>query len=108
MGKASQSRAVLAALGVPTERGPCPCYNASLAVTHNRSLVSCTFPVLGSQGTGIFQLKSVRPGDDALLPVLFQFLQPSTLAAGRSLRRQERDTKNKSFINKIHKPVLQH
>ncbi|KAI3953060.1 hypothetical protein MKW98_020255 [Papaver atlanticum] len=73
-----------------------------------RSLVSCTFPVLGSQGTGIFQLKSVRPGDDALLPVLFQFLQPSTLAAGRSLRRQERDTKNKSFINKIHKPVLQH
>ncbi|KAI3995772.1 hypothetical protein MKX01_007251 [Papaver californicum] len=71
--KASQSEAVLEALGEPIERGPW--YNASLAVAHNRSSVSCTFPVSGSRGTGIFQLKAVRPGDDALLPVLLPFLR---------------------------------
>ncbi|MCL7035553.1 hypothetical protein MKW94_005224 [Papaver nudicaule] len=71
--KASQCQAVLEALGEPIERGPW--YNASLAVAHNRSSVSCTFPVTGSRGTGIFQLKAVRPGDDALLPVLFPFLR---------------------------------
>ncbi|KAI3984674.1 hypothetical protein MKX01_039291 [Papaver californicum] len=45
--KASQSQAVLEALGEPIERGPW--YNASLAVAHNRN--------------------------DALLPVLFPFLR---------------------------------
>lgn len=46
------------AIGNPIVRGPW--YNASLAVTHRRHSVSCTFPVSGPQGTGVFQLRAVR------------------------------------------------
>ncbi|OVA02314.1 Cytochrome oxidase assembly protein 1 [Macleaya cordata] len=73
MEKASQSQAILDALGEPIERGPW--YNASLAVAHRRSSVSCTFPVSGPRGTGIFQLKAVREGDDSWLPYLLPFLR---------------------------------
>lgn len=58
--KASENRAIVEALGEPIVRGPW--YNASLAVAHRRHSVSCTFPVSGPQGTGIFQLKAVRQG----------------------------------------------
>ncbi|GJT53173.1 hypothetical protein Tco_0988227 [Tanacetum coccineum] len=44
------------AIGEPIARGPW--YNASLAVTHKRHSVSCTFPVSGPQGSGIFQLRA--------------------------------------------------
>lgn len=60
MEKASKYPAVIEAIGEPILRGPW--YNASLAVAHKRNSVSCTFPVYGPQGTGIFQLKAVRNG----------------------------------------------
>lgn len=66
MEKASQNQAIIDAIGDPIERGPW--YNASLAVAHRRNSVSCTFPVSGPQGTGIFQLKAVRTGEDAWFP----------------------------------------
>uniref|UniRef100_A0A5B7BT00 Mitochondrial import inner membrane translocase subunit Tim21 n=1 Tax=Davidia involucrata TaxID=16924 RepID=A0A5B7BT00_DAVIN len=62
MEKASKNQAIIDAIGEPIARGPW--YNASLAVAHKRHSVSCTFPVSGPQGTGIFQLKAVRNGDD--------------------------------------------
>lgn len=58
--RASKNQAIIEAIGEPIERGPW--YNASLAVAHKRQSVSCTFPVSGPQGTGIFQLKAVRNG----------------------------------------------
>ncbi|XXG90590.1 hypothetical protein AAC387_Pa12g2319 [Persea americana] len=61
--KASENRAIVEALGEPIVRGPW--YSASLAVAHKRHSVSCTFPVSGPQGTGIFQLKAIRQGDDS-------------------------------------------
>ncbi|KAI5670673.1 hypothetical protein M9H77_11037 [Catharanthus roseus] len=70
MEKASKNETVINAIGEPIVRGPW--YNASLAVAHKRHSVSCTFPVSGPQGTGIFQLKAVRNGDGAW----FSFLRP--------------------------------
>nr|XP_010933147.1 uncharacterized protein LOC105053610 [Elaeis guineensis] len=60
--KASQNQKIVEALGEPIVRGPW--YDATLAVGHRRHSVSCTFPVSGPQGTGIFQLKAVRSGED--------------------------------------------
>ncbi|XP_038975514.1 uncharacterized protein LOC103717947 [Phoenix dactylifera] len=60
--KASQNQKIVEALGEPIVRGPW--YDATLAVGHRRHTVSCTFPVSGPQGTGIFQLKAVRSGED--------------------------------------------
>ncbi|XP_042973853.1 uncharacterized protein LOC122305397 [Carya illinoinensis] len=68
--KASKNRAVIDAIGEPILKGPW--YNASLAVTHKRHSVSCTFPVSGPQGSGTFQLKAVRNGDESWL----SFLRP--------------------------------
>ncbi|KAL8539059.1 hypothetical protein ACS0TY_000884 [Phlomoides rotata] len=68
MEKASKNPAVTEAIGEPIVRGPW--YNASLAVAHKRNSVSCTFPVSGPQGTGIFQLKAVRNGDDTWFSIL--------------------------------------
>ncbi|XP_019709455.1 uncharacterized protein [Elaeis guineensis] len=59
--KASQNQKIVETLGVPLVRGPW--YDASLAVGHKRHSVSCTFPVSGPQGSGIFQLKAIRVGD---------------------------------------------
>ncbi|KAL2541702.1 hypothetical protein Adt_02680 [Abeliophyllum distichum] len=70
MEKASKNQAIIDAIGEPIARGPW--YNASLAVAHKRHSVSCTFPVAGPQGTGIFQLKAVRNGEDSW----FSFLRP--------------------------------
>eukprot|EP00262_Sarcandra_glabra_P008906 TRINITY_DN22847_c0_g1_i1.p1 TRINITY_DN22847_c0_g1~~TRINITY_DN22847_c0_g1_i1.p1 ORF type:complete len:195 (-),score=24.98 TRINITY_DN22847_c0_g1_i1:204-788(-) len=61
--KASQNQTIKDALGEPIVRGPW--YNASLGVAHRRHSVSCTFPVSGPQGTGIFQLKAIRQGENA-------------------------------------------
>ncbi|KAG0472960.1 hypothetical protein HPP92_014817 [Vanilla planifolia] len=60
--KASENQKVIEALGNPIVRGPW--YEASLAVGHRRNWVSCTFPVSGPKGSGIFQLKAVRQGED--------------------------------------------
>ncbi|KAL3728738.1 hypothetical protein ACJRO7_033340 [Eucalyptus globulus] len=68
--KASKNKAIIDAIGEPIKKGPW--YNASLAVAHQRHSVSCTFPVSGPQGSGIFQLKAVRNGDDTWL----SFLRP--------------------------------
>ncbi|KAF3961927.1 hypothetical protein ACB098_12G143600 [Castanea mollissima] len=68
--KASKNKALLDAIGEPIVKGPW--YNASLAVAHKRKSVSCTFPVSGPQGSGVFQLKAVRNGDDSW----FSFLRP--------------------------------
>lgn len=57
MEKASKNKAIIDAIGEPIVRGPW--YNASLAVAHKRHSLSCTFPVSGPQGSGIFQLKAV-------------------------------------------------
>lgn len=54
------SKAVIEAIGKPIEKGPW--YSASLAVSHQRHSVSCSFPVIGPQGTGILHLKAVRNG----------------------------------------------
>lgn len=62
MEKASNSQAIKDAIGEPIVKGPW--YNASLAVAHKRQSVSCTFPVSGPHGNGVFQLKAVRNGDD--------------------------------------------
>ncbi|XP_057965097.1 uncharacterized protein LOC131155740 isoform X2 [Malania oleifera] len=66
--KASKNQAILDAIGEPIVKGPW--YNASLAVAHKRHSVSCSFPVSGPQGTGIFQLKAVRNGDDSWISFL--------------------------------------
>jgi hypothetical protein len=60
MEKASNSQAIKDAIGEPIVKGPW--YNASLAVAHKRQSVSCTFPVSGPHGNGVFQLKAVRNG----------------------------------------------
>lgn len=60
MEKASKNQMLIDAIGEPIVRGPW--YNSSLAVAHKRHSVSCTFPVSGPQGTGIFQLKAVCNG----------------------------------------------
>lgn len=70
MEKASKNESVINAIGEPIVRGPW--YNASLAVTHKRHSVSCTFPVSGPRGTGVFQLRAVRDGDDTW----FTFFRP--------------------------------
>ncbi|KAJ8749141.1 hypothetical protein K2173_013748 [Erythroxylum novogranatense] len=62
MEKASNNQAIKDAIGEPIVKGPW--YNASLAVTQKRHTVSCTFPVSGPRGNGVFQLKAVRNGDD--------------------------------------------
>nr|CAD1819011.1 unnamed protein product [Ananas comosus var. bracteatus] len=67
--KASQNQQIVQAIGDPIVRGPW--YNASLAVNPRSHSISCTFPVSGPQGTGIFKLKAVRSGDDTW----FSFLQ---------------------------------
>lgn len=69
--KASKNKTIIDAIGEPIVRGPW--YNASLAVAHQRHSVSCTFPVSGPQGTGIFQLKAVRNGEEKWS----SFLRPS-------------------------------
>ncbi|XP_020079903.1 uncharacterized protein LOC109703621 isoform X2 [Ananas comosus] len=66
--KASQNQKIVEAIGVPIARGPW--YDASLAVAHRRKSVSCTFPVSGPQGSGIFQLKAIRSGEDGLFSFL--------------------------------------
>ncbi|EPS64821.1 hypothetical protein M569_09957, partial [Genlisea aurea] len=68
MEKASKNQQLIEAIGEPIERGPW--YNASLAVAHKRHSVSCSFPVSGPLGTGMFHLKAVRNGDDAWLSIL--------------------------------------
>ncbi|KAJ4851334.1 hypothetical protein Tsubulata_005701 [Turnera subulata] len=60
--KATDNQAIKDAIGEPIVKGPW--YNASLAVAHKRHSVSCTFPVSGPHGNGLFQLKAVRNGED--------------------------------------------
>ncbi|KAH7669659.1 Cytochrome c oxidase assembly factor 1 protein [Dioscorea alata] len=60
--RASQNQKVVEILGEPIARGPW--YDASLAVGHRRHSVSCTFPVTGPLGSGSFQLKAIRNGED--------------------------------------------
>ncbi|KAJ3693116.1 hypothetical protein LUZ60_012211 [Juncus effusus] len=62
--KASENQKIVESIGVPIMRGPW--YDASLAVGHKRSSVSCTFPVSGPNGSAIFQLKAIRNGDDGM------------------------------------------
>ncbi|ESQ50410.1 hypothetical protein EUTSA_v10002102mg [Eutrema salsugineum] len=69
MEKVMNSKAMIEAIGEPIEKGPW--YNASLAVSQQRHSVSCSFPVIGPQGSGILHLKAVRNGEDSL----FGFLQ---------------------------------
>ncbi|CAH2051158.1 unnamed protein product [Thlaspi arvense] len=69
MEKVMNSKAMIEAIGEPIEKGPW--YNASLAVSQQRHSVSCSFPVIGPQGTGVLHLKAVRNGEDSL----FGFLQ---------------------------------
>ncbi|CAN7047444.1 hypothetical protein IGI04_025486 [Brassica rapa subsp. trilocularis] len=69
MEKVMRNKAMIQAIGEPIEKGPW--YNASLAVSQQRHSVSCSFPVVGPQGTGILHLKAVRNGEDSL----FGFLQ---------------------------------
>ncbi|XP_021763314.1 uncharacterized protein LOC110728020 [Chenopodium quinoa] len=63
MDKASKNQEVINAIGEPVVKGPW--YSASLAVTHKRKSVSCTFPISGPQGDGVLRLKAVRDGDDS-------------------------------------------
>lgn len=64
MEKVMTSKAMIEAIGEPIEKGPW--YSASLAVSHQRHSVSCSFPVIGPQGTGILHLKAVRNGGKLL------------------------------------------
>ncbi|XP_076910190.1 uncharacterized protein LOC143567741 [Bidens hawaiensis] len=97
MEKASKNRDVVEAIGEPIARGPW--YNASLAVTHRRHSVSCTFPVSGPHGTGIFQLRAVRNGDSWL-----PFFRPhdwEILIMEALLHVPENEDKNKTFRIRI-------
>ncbi|KAL6601495.1 hypothetical protein ACP70R_044715 [Stipagrostis hirtigluma subsp. patula] len=66
--KATDNPKVVEAIGVPILRGPW--YESSLDVGHRRRSVSCTFPVSGPQGSGHFQIKAIRNGEDGLLSFL--------------------------------------
>ncbi|WOK94913.1 hypothetical protein Cni_G03618 [Canna indica] len=66
--EASQNQQIVESLGLPIVRGPW--YDASLAIGHRRHSVSCTFPVSGPQGSGIFMLKALRQGDDTTFSFL--------------------------------------
>ncbi|KAM7272000.1 hypothetical protein ACFE04_031214 [Oxalis oulophora] len=68
MEKANQSQVIKDAIGEPVKKGPW--YNASLAVAQKRHSVSCTFPVTGPNGNGVFRLKAVRNGEDNWLSFL--------------------------------------
>ncbi|XP_024980745.1 uncharacterized protein LOC112517626 isoform X2 [Cynara cardunculus var. scolymus] len=97
MEKASKNQAVIDAIGEPIARGPW--YNASLAVTHKRHSVSCTFPVSGPQGTGIFQLRAVRSGESWL-----SFFRPrdwEILIMEALLHVPENEEKNRTFRIRI-------
>ncbi|KAF6144429.1 hypothetical protein GIB67_024656 [Kingdonia uniflora] len=63
--KAKRNPAIVDVLGEPILRGPW--YKAALSVSRKRHSASCSFPVYGPKGTGVFQLKAVRLGDDSLL-----------------------------------------
>jgi len=60
--KATNNVSLREALGEPITRGQW--YNTTLSVAHHKRSVSCTFPVVGSQGSGILQLKAVRHGEN--------------------------------------------
>ncbi|KAL4558620.1 hypothetical protein LXL04_036821 [Taraxacum kok-saghyz] len=94
MEKASKNQAVIEAIGEPIARGPW--YNASLAVTHKRHSVSCTFPVTGPQGSGIFQLRAVRNEEENWL----SFFRPrdwEILIMEALLHVPENEEKNRTF-----------
>ncbi|KAD4584406.1 hypothetical protein R6Q59_036731 [Mikania micrantha] len=94
MEKASKNQAIVEAIGEPIARGPW--YNASLAVTHRRHSVSCTFPVSGPHGTGIFQLRAVRNGEESWL----SFFRPrdwEILIMEALLHVPENEEKNRTF-----------
>uniref|UniRef100_A0ACD5VZN4 Uncharacterized protein n=1 Tax=Avena sativa TaxID=4498 RepID=A0ACD5VZN4_AVESA len=65
---ATENRDVVETIGVPILRGPW--YDASVVLGHRRRSVSCTFPVTGPQGSGLFQIEAVRSGDDGMLAFL--------------------------------------
>ncbi|XP_076906048.1 uncharacterized protein LOC143562004 [Bidens hawaiensis] len=94
MEKASKNQAIIDAIGEPISRGPW--YNASLAVTHKRHSVSCTFPVSGPRGNGNFQLRAVRNGEESWL----SFFRPrdwEILIMDAQLHVPENDEKNRTF-----------
>uniref|UniRef100_A0A7N0ZVK7 Uncharacterized protein n=1 Tax=Kalanchoe fedtschenkoi TaxID=63787 RepID=A0A7N0ZVK7_KALFE len=96
MEKASKDQRLVEAIGEPIERGPW--YNASIAVAHQKRSVSCTFPVSGSRGTGIFQLKAVRNDDDD--SSLLSFFRPGNwdvLMMEALLHAPGNDEKNQTF-----------
>ncbi|XP_037419477.1 uncharacterized protein LOC119284476 [Triticum dicoccoides] len=66
--KASENPEVVQAIGVPIARGPW--YDASVVLGHRRRSVSCTFPVTGPRGSGVFQIEAVRNGEDGVLSFL--------------------------------------
>ncbi|KAI7743602.1 hypothetical protein M8C21_000801 [Ambrosia artemisiifolia] len=98
MEKASKNQAVVEAIGEPITRGPW--YNASLAVTHRRHSVSCTFPVSGPHGTGIFQLRAVRNGDESWL-TFFRPRDWEILIMEALVHVPENEDKNKTFRIRI-------
>ncbi|KAL5712046.1 hypothetical protein ACHQM5_014254 [Ranunculus cassubicifolius] len=67
MEKADKNQAIKDAIGEPLVKGPW--YEASLALAHRRNSVSCSFPVSGPKGTGMFKLKAVRK-DERWIPFL--------------------------------------
>uniref|UniRef100_A0A453GYX9 non-specific serine/threonine protein kinase n=1 Tax=Aegilops tauschii subsp. strangulata TaxID=200361 RepID=A0A453GYX9_AEGTS len=66
--KASENPEVVQAIGVPIVRGPW--YDASVVLGHRRRSVSCTFPVTGPRGSGVFQIEAIRNGEDGVLSFL--------------------------------------
>ena len=66
--KASENPEVVQVIGVPIARGPW--YDASVVLGHRRRSVSCTFPVTGPRGSGVFQIEAVRNGEDGVFSFL--------------------------------------
>ncbi|KAM3295260.1 hypothetical protein ACQJBY_037878 [Aegilops geniculata] len=66
--KASEDPEVVQAIGLPIARGPW--YDASVVLGHRRRSVSCTFPVTGPRGSGVFQIEAIRNGEDGVLSFL--------------------------------------
>ncbi|KAE8767353.1 hypothetical protein D1007_61353 [Hordeum vulgare] len=66
--KATDNPEVVQAIGLPIARGPW--YDASVVLGHRRRSVSCTFPVTGPRGSGVFHIEAIRNGEDGVLSFL--------------------------------------
>ncbi|XP_051116169.1 uncharacterized protein LOC127241276 [Andrographis paniculata] len=94
MERAVNDKRIIEAIGEPIVKGPW--YSAALAVTHKHQSASCSFPVSGPRGSGMFRLKAVHNGDGSWL----SFLRPmdwEILILDALVHVPENDKKQQTF-----------